>query len=78
MIRKALKKFNQIHGDFTKTDDYKKIKQEIEILQNLNGKCDYVINYMDQFLEKSNQFAIYYVVNNFFEVNICFKKNSFK
>jgi serine/threonine protein kinase len=29
---------------------------------------------MDQFLEKSNRFEIYYVVNNLFQVNICFKK----
>ena len=70
---KALKKFHQIPIELK--EQIKWIIAEIEILKSISNRSDYVINYLDTFNQTfkdpdDNEYIIYYVVNNLYEVNI--------
>ena len=71
--RKAIKKYHPIPVDIS--DTLKWIEDEIDTLKTLSGKSEYVINYLDSFVTyiEDNEFKIYHVVNNLYEVS--FKLN---
>ena len=69
---KALKKFNQI--PIESKESIKWIVAEIELLKSISNQSEYVINYLDTFNQTfkdpdDNEYIIYYVVNNLYEVN---------
>ena len=70
---KALKKFYQIPIELK--ESIKWIVAEIELLKSISNQSQYVINYLDTFSQTykdpdDNEYIIYYVVNNLYEVNI--------
>ena len=69
--RKAIKMYHPIPGEVS--DSLKHIEEEIECLKKMSGKSEYVINYLDsfdtEFKISENEYKVYHVVNNLYEVN---------
>ncbi len=67
---KALKQFHPIKTGTTEV--LKLVEKEIEILKELSGKSDYVINYLDSFVESTKigmvKYNVYHIVNDFYQV----------
>ncbi len=67
--RKALKKLKPLSIDVTDSEELKSILNEIEVLQKLTSKSEYVINYLDTFTSiLDNEFKVYHIVTNLYEV----------
>ena len=67
--RKALKTFKLLSIDVTESGELKSILNEIEVLQKLTSKIEYVINYLDTFTSiLDNEFKVYHIVTNIYEV----------
>jgi hypothetical protein len=69
--RKALKKFKPLSIDVTESEELKAILNEIDVLQKLTSKSEYVINYLDTFitfLGDDNEYKVYHIVTNIYEV----------
>ena len=67
--RKALKKFKLLSIDVAESGELKSILNEIEVLQKLTSKSEYVINYLDTFTSiLDNEFKVYHIVTNLYEV----------
>ena len=56
----------------TESEELKAILNEIDVLQKLTSKSEYVINYLDTFttLVDNDEYKVYHVVTNIYEV-IC-------
>ncbi len=56
--------------DATESDELKCILNEIEVLQKLSSKSEYVINYLDSFstLVDNNEYRVYHIVTSIYEV----------
>jgi hypothetical protein len=67
-----LKKFKPLSIDVTESEELKAILNEIDVLQKLTSKSEYVINYLDTFttLVDNDEYKVYHVVTNIYEV-IC-------
>ena len=64
-----MKKYNPIPIDLS--DQLKWIEDEINILKSLSNQSEYVINYLDSFVEDLNsKYKVYFIVTTFYEVNI--------
>jgi hypothetical protein len=69
-FRKALKKFKPLSIDATESQDLKSILNEIEVLQKLSSKSEYVINYLDTFSSiVDGEYKVYHIITNIYEVN---------
>ena len=67
-----MKKFKPLSIDVTESEELKAILNEIDVLQKLTSKSDYVINYLDtfiSFLGDDNEYKVYHIVTNLYEVN---------
>ena len=71
IIRKAIKEFKPISID-AESEELTSILNEIEVLKKLTSKSEYVINYLDSFSIEINNYKIYHLVTDFYEV-ILFK-----
>ncbi len=67
-----MKKFKPLSIDVTESEELKAILNEIDVLQKLTSKSEYVINYLDTFttLVDNDEYKVYHVVTNIYEV-IC-------
>ena len=65
-----MKKLKPISVDVTESDELKSILNEIEVLQKLSSKSEYVINYLDSFstLVDNNEYRVYHIVTTIYEV----------
>ena len=64
-----MKKYNPIPIDLS--DQLKWIEDEINILKSLSNRSEYVINYLDSFVEEvDSDYKVYFIVTTFYEVNI--------
>lgn len=64
-----MKEYDPIRIDLS--DQLKWIEDEINILKSLSSKSEYVINYLDSFVEDLNsEYKVYFIVTTFYEVNI--------
>ena len=64
-----MKEYDPIRIDLS--DQLKWIEDEIDILKSLSSKSEYVINYLDSFVEDLNsKYKVYSIVTTFYEVNI--------
>jgi hypothetical protein len=64
-----LKTFKLLSIDVTESGELKSILNEIEVLQKLTSKSEYVINYLDTFTSiLDNEFKVYHIVTNIYEV----------
>ena len=54
------------------SDKLKFIEDEIILLKSLRNKSDYIINYLDSFIEEISSYKIYNIVTNFYEVKFDF------
>ena len=66
-----MKKFKPLSIDVTESEELKAILNEIDVLQKLTSKSEYVINYLDTFSTiVDDDHKVYYIVTNIYEVNI--------
>ena len=66
-----MKKFKPLSIDVTESEELKAILNEIDVLQKLTSKSEYVINYLDTFitfLGDDNEYKVYHIVTNIYEV----------
>ena len=65
-----MKKFKPLSIDITESEELKSILNEIEVLQKLTSKSEYVINYLDTFstLVDDEEYKVYHIVTNIYEV----------
>ena len=64
-----MKKYNPIPIDLS--DQLKWIEDEINILKSLSNQSEYVINYLDSFVQEvDSDYKVYFIVTTFYEVNI--------
>ncbi len=63
-----MKEFSPIKIDATETEQLKSILNEIDVLQKLSSKSEYVINYLDSFSTDVAKYRIYHIVTNLYEV----------
>ncbi len=64
-----MKTFKLLSIDVTESGELKSILNEIEVLQKLTSKSEYVINYLDTFTSiLDNEFKVYHIVTNIYEV----------
>ena len=56
--------------DATQSEELKSILNEIEVMQKLTPKSEYVINYLDSFsTDVLSRFKIFHIVTNLYEVS---------
>jgi hypothetical protein len=64
-----LKKFKPLSIDVTESEELKAILNEIDVLQKLTSKSEYVINYLDTFTTiVEDEYKVYHIVTNIYEV----------
>ena len=65
-----MKKFKPLSIDVTESEELKAILNEIDVLQKLTSKSEYVINYLDTFttLVDNDEYKVYHIVTNIYEV----------
>ena len=63
-----MKKFKPLSIDVTESEELKSILNEIEVLQKLTSKSEYVINYLDTFSTIVEEYKVYHIVTNIYEV----------
>ena len=64
-----MKKFKPLSIDVTESEELKAILNEIDVLQKLTSKSEYVINYLDTFTTiVDDDHKVYYIVTNIYEV----------
>ncbi len=65
-----MKIFKPLDIDAAESEEYKSILKEVEVLKKLSFKSEYVINYLDSFTTKSDEFILHYLVTDLYEVNL--------
>ncbi len=65
-----MKIFKPLDIDAAESEEYKSILKEVDVLKKLSFKSDYVINYLDSFTTKSDEFIFHYLVTDLYEVNL--------
>ena len=64
-----MKEYDPIRIDLS--DQLKWIEDEINILKSLSNQSEYVINYLDSFVQEvDSDYKVYFIVTTFYEVNI--------
>ncbi len=64
-----MKKFKPLSIDVTESEELKAILNEIDVLQKLTSKSEYVINYLDTFTTiVEDEYKVYHIVTNIYEV----------
>lgn len=64
-----MKEYDPIRIDLS--DQLKWIEDEINILKSLSNQSQYVINYLDSFIQElDSKYKVYFIVTTFYEVNI--------
>ena len=65
-----MKKFKPLSIDVTESEELKSILNEIEVMQKLTPKSEYVINYLDTFTTiLEDEYKVYHIVTDIYEVN---------
>ena len=63
-----MKKFKPLSIDVTESEELKSILNEIEVLHKLTSKSEYVINYLDTFSTIVEEYKVYHIVTDIYEV----------